>query len=187
VIEGEPLDLSNVNRYMLSRASLDGAGKTEILASYADAHLTVTGVQLRFEPRTAAQLRPLADRILVGVDHIPSRWLVQEYARGWVGVGRTQSLDVLVSSHRPGQACAGCLHQREPDAAELVPTISFVSFWSGLLLVLELLTEASGQAPGRQAVFCWPFGYDGPHLMRLDIAAQSSCRVGCSASRARAA
>ncbi|HEY3069424.1 MAG TPA: hypothetical protein VGJ34_03830 [Gaiellaceae bacterium] len=32
--------------------------------------------------------RPLAERIRVGVDHRPSRWLVQREAPAWVGVGR---------------------------------------------------------------------------------------------------
>ncbi|MBA3422726.1 MAG: hypothetical protein H0U12_12720 [Thermoleophilaceae bacterium] len=187
VIEGEGLDLSNVNRYMLSRASLDGVMKTRMLASCSRPQLRITGVPHRYDADRASAIGPLAPRVLVGVDHIPSRWLVQERATGWVGVGATQSLDTLVSAHRPGEPCAGCLHQREPDADELVPTISFVSFWSGLLLALELLTEAAGAKPDQQALFCWPFGYDGPHLMRLPVAAQPACPVGCAASRARAA
>jgi hypothetical protein len=149
--------------------------------------LRIAGVRVRYDADTAATTGPLAARVLVGVDHIPSRWLVQQHATGWVAVGATQSLDALASAHRPGTACAGCLHQREPDADELVPTISFVSFWSGLMLALELLTEAAGATPDHQALFCWPFGYDGPHLMRLPVAAQPACPVGCVASRARAA
>jgi len=187
VIEGEALDLSNVNRYMLSRASLDGRAKTRMLVSHSSPRFRITGLPLRYDAGTAATIGPLASRVLVGVDHIPSRWLVQEHATDWVAVGATQSLDALASAHRPGEPCAGCLHQREPDADELVPTISFVSFWSGLMLALELMTEAAGAKPDQQALFCWPFGYDGPHLMRLTVAAQPACPVGCVASRARAA
>jgi hypothetical protein len=187
VIEGEALDLSNVNRYMLSRASLDGDPKTQMLEAHSCPRLRITGVPVRYDADTAATVGPLAARVLVGVDHIPSRWLVQQHAPGWVAVGETQSLDALASAHRSGEPCAGCLHLREPDADELVPTISFVSFWSGLMLALELLTEAADANADQQALFGWPFGYEGPHLMRLGVAAQPACPVGCVASRARAA
>jgi hypothetical protein len=187
VIERDALDLSNVNRYMLSRASFDGIAKTQMLAAYSTPLLRITGLPLRYEEQSVERVGALAPRVLVGVDHIPSRWLVQRHAAGWVGVGATQSLDALVSAHLPGEACAGCLHGREPDADELVPTISFVSFWSGLLLALELLSTCAGECSQQQAVFCWPFGYDGPHLMRMLIAAQPDCRVRCAASRAQAA
>jgi hypothetical protein len=187
VIEAEALDLSNVNRYMLSRASLSGVGKTRMLESYSSRRFRITGVARRYDADAASTIGALAPRVVVGVDHIPSRWLVQARAPGWVGVGATQSLDALASAHRPGEPCTGCLHQREPDADELVPTISFVSLWSGLMLALELLTETASAKPDAQALFCWPFGYDGPYLMRLPVAAQQGCPVGCEASRARAA
>jgi hypothetical protein len=187
VIEAEALDLSNINRYMLALRRHVGMAKTEMLESYAGGGIQVVGVPLRLEERTIEEIGPLADRVLVGVDHIPSRWLIQREAPAWVGVGSTQSLDVLVSSHAHGEACAGCLHPRDIDNDAVVPTISFVSFWAGLLLALELLCEATGQRSRPQAVFAWPFGYDGPHLVRLPVAAQQACPVGCEASRRRAA
>jgi hypothetical protein len=187
VIEAEALDLSNMNRYMLALGRHVGMAKTEILESYAGDGLQVAGVPLRLEEQTIEEIGPLADRVLVGVDHIPSRWLIQREAPGWVAVGSTQSLDVLVSSHSHGEPCAGCLHPRDIDNDGVVPTISFVSFWAGLLLALELLCETSCQTPRPQAVFAWPFGYNGPHLMRLPVAAQQACPVGCEASRRKAA
>jgi hypothetical protein len=187
VIESETLDLSNVNRYMLSRASLDGIAKTTMLASFSTPSLQIAGLSLHYDEKTVDHVGPLARRVLVGVDDIPSRWFIQSHARDWVGVGATQSLDALASTHLPGEACAGCLHGREPDGTELIPTISFVSFWSGLLLALELLTASAGVRPAQQAIFCWPFGYDGPHLMRLPVAAQPTCPVGCIASRGQRA
>jgi hypothetical protein len=187
VIEAEALDLSNINRYMLVVRRHVGMAKTEILESYAGGGLQVAGVPLRLEERTIEEIGPLADRVLVGVDHIPSRWLIQREAPAWVAVGSTQSLDVLVSSHGLGEACAGCLHPRDIDNDAVVPTISFVSFWAGLLLALELLCETTDQTPHPQAIFAWPFGYNGPHLMRLPVAAQPACPVGCEASRRKAA
>jgi hypothetical protein len=49
---------------------------------------------------------------------------------------------VLVSAHAPGLACAGCVHPRDKDIASDIPTISFVSFWAGLIQALELATTA---------------------------------------------
>jgi hypothetical protein len=187
VIEAEALDLSNINRYMLVLRRHVGMAKAETLESYAGGGLQVAGVRLRLEDPTIEEIGPLADRVLVGVDHIPSRWLIQREAPGWVAVGSTQSLDVLVSSHPLGEPCAGCLHPRDIDNDAVVPTISFVSFWAGLLLALELLCEAAGQTVCPQAIFEWPFGHDGPHLMRLPVAAQDACPVGCEASQRKAA
>jgi hypothetical protein len=187
VIEREVLDLSNVNRYMLSRASLDGIAKTTMLTAYSTSRLSISGLPIRYDEKSIARVGPLAPRVLVGVDHIPSRWVVQREASGWVGVGATQSLEALVSGHSPGEPCAGCLHGREPDGDNLVPTISFVSFWSGLLLALELLTQAAGERPEHPSLLCWPFGYGGPQLTRLPVAPQRGCPVRCGASRAMAA
>jgi hypothetical protein len=183
VIEAETLDLSNINRYMLALRRHVGIAKTEIVELYAGDGIQVEGVRLRLEEWTIEEIGSLADRVLVGVDHIPSRWLVQREAPAWVGVGSTQSLDVLVSSHPHGEACAGCLHPRDIDNEVVVPTISFVSFWAGLLLALELLCETSCPTSRAQAVFAWPFGYNGPYLMRLPVAPQQACPVGCEASR----
>jgi hypothetical protein len=187
VIEAEALDLSNINRYMLALRRHVGTAKTEMLESYAGGGIEVAGVPLRLEEPTIEEIGPLAHHVLVGVDYIPSRWLIQREAPGWVGVGSTQSLDVLVSSHAQGEACAGCLHPREIDNDAVVPTISFVSFWAGLLLALELLCETTGHTSRAQAVFAWPFGYNGPHLMRLPVAVQHACPVGCEASQRKAA
>jgi hypothetical protein len=112
---------------------------------------------------------------------------VQREVGGWIAVGGTQSAEVMVSAHRGGEPCAGCLHPREPEVDEFVPTISFVSFWSGLLLALELLSEAARARPPQQALLCWPFGWGGPSLLRTPVAAQAACPVGCPASRAQAA
>ena len=187
VVEAEPLDLSNLNRYMLSRESLNGVAKIAMLEGFTRPGFEITGMRRRFENETLNLVGPLAQRVLVGVDHIPSRWLAQRHAPSWVGVGATQSLESMVSAHLPGEPCSGCLHPREPEVDETVPTISFVSFWAGLLLALELLSEAGGARADDQALLCWPFGWDGPHLMRLPVAAQAHCPVRCPASRRSAA
>lgn len=186
VIESDRLDLSNLNRYMLGRHSHDKQAKSQILESYNTSHFKIGGVSARYEEDTRSQLGPLRKRVLVGVDHIPSRWLTQREAMGWVGVGSTQSVEVLVSAHDPGTPCAGCLHPREIRVDPEAPTISVVSFWAGLLLALELLCDAAGAKPTTPVIAFWPLNY-GPSLMRLGLAPHADCPVGCVASRPSAA
>lgn len=186
VIENDALEASNLNRYYYSRRREISLPKTDHLSFQSDERFKIKGVELRFESDTLERVGVLADRVLVGVDHIPSRWLIQEAAPAWVGVGATQSLSTLVSSHRPGEPCAGCLHPRPLPADPEAATLSFVSFWAGLLLAMELLCEVDGRQPAAQSIYCEPFGYNGPHLMRLDVAAQPECPVKCPASRKRA-
>ena len=67
-----------------------------------------------------------------------------------------------------------------------IPTISFVSFWVGLIQALELVASATGQAPAwTRSTHVWPFGLDNPrgiHPFRQDPTA--GCPVGCRASAA---
>lgn len=186
VIENDTLDLSNLNRYMLARHRHAKQAKTQILESYSTSAFKIDGVSVRYEEDTLSQIGPLRERVLAGVDHIPSRWLAQREATGWVGVGSTQSVEVLVSAHDPGMPCAGCLHPREIELDPQAPTISVVSFWAGLLLALELLCDAAGAKPTTPVIACWPLNH-GPSLMRLGLAPQAACPVGCAASRPSAA
>jgi hypothetical protein len=98
---------------------------------------------------TAPYLAPLAPRLLIGVDHIPSRWAAQSADPGWVCVGASSHDYVLVSAHPSGEPCAGCVHPRDEAAAGEIPIISFVSFWVGLIQALELVAHAAaGHKPG---------------------------------------
>lgn len=139
-------------------------------------HAFVIAPPLMKSEASRHEILPFAPRVLVGVDHIPSEYL---------SVGSTQSLEVVVSQHRPGDACAGCLHPEEPpDRDATVATISFVSFWAGLLQALYLISETLAVEPAGQVVTCWPFGWDGVTLLWHPLAPQARCPVSCDASRA---
>lgn len=96
VVEAETLDLSNLNRYQLARRSHVGLAKTELLSEYSTGGFRIAGIPLRFERETRTQILPLAPRVLVGVDHIPSRWAAQQEWPPWVSIGSTESLVVVV-------------------------------------------------------------------------------------------
>ncbi len=175
VFEDDILEMSNLNRYFFSRASEMGIDKIDHLAAAGIPALRVTGQKLRYDQAAAARFSPLAEKVIVGVDHIPSRWLVAEHSPNWLGVGSTQALTALVSSHRPQEACARCQHPVPLEDDGEVATISFVSFWAGLLLAMELLSFADGHPSSAQTLYCQPFGFDGPLLMRTPLAAREDC------------
>lgn len=185
VIESDTVEISNLNRYPLMRRSHCGSLKAEVLASYGRPGLTISAVPERFTSQTARTIGPLAPRVFVGVDHIPSRWVVQRAYPDWLCVGSTSHLFSLVSIHQPGDPCAGCLHPRDDDAPGLIPTISFVSFWAGLLQVRYLIASLHGySAP--QSLYCWPFGLDGRRAISpVGVPRTTRCPVQCPASLLR--
>lgn len=144
VIEPECGDLSNLNRYPLMRRSRCRMRKIDDLGSQLLAGLKVDGVSLRYDEETCAVFDPLAPSVLVGVDHIPSRWLVQEAKPVWLAVGATEDFFASVSFHAPKLACAGCAHPEYSEVGGPIPTVAFVSFIGGLMLA-ALLAEHIAQ------------------------------------------
>jgi hypothetical protein len=187
IIEQDLLDLPNLNRYALARRSMMDWPKTRALEAFQTPAITITGHEQFFDDATAAGLAPIAPRLLVGVDRIPSRWDAQRaIGPGWVCTGSSSHDFVLVSAHPAGAACAGCVHPRDENIAGDIPTISFVSFWAGLIQALELVATATGHAPAwTRSTNIWPLGLDNPrgiHPFRQE--AFIRCPVGCRASAA---
>jgi hypothetical protein len=101
VIEPEFADLSNLNRYMLLLHShLDAQKAKEFEEICAGTGLAIEPVPKRYEAKEveAIRLRAVA---LVGVDDIPSRWLVQRAKPTWLGVGATTHWSAMASFHAP--------------------------------------------------------------------------------------
>lgn len=153
-IERKELDPPDLNRYLLALGRHLGLPKVDILASVSRGRLEITGVEALYDEATRDQLAPLAPRVMVGVDHVPSRWLVQSEEPQTLIVGATEGFEALVSFHRPGLSCAGCLHPTRPpdEATRTVPTIFFVSFFSGFFQALLLAAVANGHEPGGQVI-----------------------------------
>ena len=185
IIEPDLLAISNLNRYALARRSMLTWLKTHALEIFGTASFRITGCSETFDDTTARRLGPVAPRLLVGVDHIPSRWVAQRAAASsWICVGASSHDFVLVSAHPPGSACA------DEHVGGQIPTISFVSFWAGLVQALELITEAAGRSPASAtSTHIWPFGLEnrrGVYQFAQDAVAW--CPVRCRASaRLRAA
>lgn len=132
---------------------------------------------MRFEPGLS-----LASTVLIGVDDIPSLWSAQATGPEWMAVGATAGFSVQVSEHRPGEPCAGCLHPVAATATGPIPTLAFVSFWSGLLLVARWLQHLDGAADPTSQTFFTPLRPEGWAYSGLGVAANPACPVQCAAS-----
>jgi hypothetical protein len=175
---------SNLNRNKLSLKEDVGRLKVDVVARRCP--------QFALEPIAARygngnpELEKLSPRVIVGVDDIPSRWEVQRRGPAWLAVGGTSHFNVSSSVHRLGEPCSGCLHPIDEPGPDAIPTVSFVSFWAGLLTVVRLLQDALGiPCPrGRQHLWLSPLGMGVPRAaMWSPVPARKDCPVKCFASR----
>jgi ThiF family len=177
---------SNLNRNMLSTVSDVGQPKVHVVARRCATKLQIEPVPYRFFGKSFGILE-LCQRVLVGVDDIPSRWEVQRHAPGWVAVSGTSHFSVSSSAHSVGEPCCGCLHPvDDPAGANPIPTVAFVSFWAGLAMAVRLLREAlvSPYSTDRQHLWLTPLRMDLPRAgMWLPVAPRRDCPVHCLASR----
>ena len=182
----DTLELSNLNRYMFGRRSDLGRNKAELLSGYKTPNVKISYVPTMFSDQWVKEHGPLAPTVLVGVDDIPSRWTVQRAAPLWCCVGATSHLwPVLVSTHNDGEPCAGCAHPNDSDVDGEIPTISFVSFWAGILQVRALLLHALGAISELPQILVAPAGLLGDHgVTRMELPPNEVCPVQCRASRA---
>ncbi|PYY13062.1 MAG: hypothetical protein DMG60_22690 [Acidobacteria bacterium] len=131
---------SNLNRNMLTLACDVGLPKVQVVTQRCGTNLRLQPIAERFDERLFSE--PLAPRMLVGVDDIPSRWHAQRQAPGWLAVSGTSHFNVSSSAHRKDQPCSGCLHPfDDPGGLNPIPTVSFVSFWAGLAMAVRLIRE----------------------------------------------
>lgn len=182
VLDDDVSAMSNLNRNALLRRSRVEHPKVEDLASYGNS-LRIEGIPVRYSSSVGVKL---ADTVLVGVDHIPSRWIVQRTGAEWIGVGATDLFMAQVSNHIPGAPCSACAYPYGNDPNGDIPTVAFVSFWSGLLLAVELIRYRSGgsaQLLPRQRLFCAlrPESF-GPS--RLPLAFHEACPLQCRKAEA---
>jgi hypothetical protein len=153
ILEYTGSDDSNLNRYMLLLRSQVGEPKLESLLRTEVGGLRLTGCPVRYDADSLRRVGTLALAVLVGVDHVPTRWFVQSQHDGWLGIGATTHWNAMASFHDPQSACAMCLHPHDDAQDTLIPTVAFVSFWSGLFLACDFVRRAGGESlnwPTRQ-------------------------------------
>jgi hypothetical protein len=144
VVEPEVLDLTNCNRYALSRRSQVGHLKVDILAQCSSSSVAIRGTVTRLEERTAGLLEPLAPIVVVGTDNLPSRWDTQKMRPRWLVVGGTTEFMAMASEHDGTGGCARCVHSHDDGVRATIPTVSFVSYLAGLTVCARVLQHAAG-------------------------------------------
>jgi molybdopterin/thiamine biosynthesis adenylyltransferase len=180
VVDAERADLSNVNRYALLRASENGRLKTEQLERASGDSIRIVGVPRLFTDDTRETIVPLADVVLVGVDDVEARWWVQQEQPAWLAVGATGNHLAQLTTHVPDEPCAACIHS-VPLPRQTIPTISFISFWAGLLQACALV---SGMRRRSSNVLVYPFALGGPSaISTFQLMANSACPLACAAAR----
>ena len=177
VFDDEMLEPSNLNRYSLARQSDLGRLKTEVLSEKLANSFRIEGIPSRFDEMT----RTTAPCILVGADNLEARWLAQMSLPEWLGIGATGDFMTLTSEHPRTWPCAGCLHPHDDGVDLPIPTVSFVSYWAGLLLASRLLARAIRIPPtrSRQALLLWPLRLDLPaSLAWVPVLENPDCPLG---------
>lgn len=178
IYDDDAISLDNLNRCGLFTRADQGCTKVETLCGFAAEELRLRPRARRFEKGGS-----LAPRVIVGVDHIPSRWSVQRAAPGWLGVAGTSHFAAIASEHLPGGPCAGCLHPVDDPTEGPVPTVSFVSALAGTLLAHRLLASAAGLAPV-DPTWAWALAlFEQRGLTEIGLTGDCRCPVGCMASR----
>jgi hypothetical protein len=180
-MDSETADITNLNRYALTRLSNVGALKTMIVCTSASGELRFTGLDVHLDDEALERVQPLAPRLIVGTDNLASRWLAQSAMReGWLAISATDHFLSLTSEHAPGLGCARCLHDRDDGVVAQIPTVSFVSFWGGLTLAARLVRVAAGArvTTGEQVDLLWTLQLGGDHgRTRYDVACSRCLRA----------
>jgi len=184
IFEHDVTEASNLNRNMLTLREDIGHAKVRVVARRCPELIAGT-IPARYG-NGDVELEKLAPRVVVGVDDIPSRWQVQRRQPAWLVVGGTSHFNVSSSIHSLGEACSGCLHPIDEPGPNVIPTVSFVSFWAGLITATRLLMEATGKPHSLRKQHLWlsPLRMDLPRAaMWSPVPPRRDCPVKCLASR----
>ena len=176
---------TNFNRNMLSLVTDVGLEKVLLVANRCSSHFDLTPKRQRVAAGDGVE--PLAPYVLVGVDDIPSRWLVQRRTSGVLVVSGTSHFSISSSSHTPSDACCGCQHPVDDLAGPItIPTVSFVSFWAGLAMAVQLIRHRVGAPypPDYQHLWLTPLRMDQRYAaLWSPVATRVDCPVRCVRSR----
>ncbi len=187
IFDDDATDESNFNRNPLTLITDVQIKKVVVAAHRCRSKLQLESISERFTDEVAGTTG-LAPRVLVGVDHIPTRWLVQRCEPDWLSVGATSHFNILVSSHARCDPCSGCLHPYDEDGGgNLLPSVSFVSFWAGLAMAVRLVREALGYPYQQHQQQLWmaPLRMDQPRAtIWSPVAVRKDCPVPCRRSQA---
>lgn len=181
-IDDDDVEIHNVNRCLQFRASDARKPKVDVLGASSRGLFAIDGIKARLTRQSLDEIAPLADRVVAGVDNSSARWFIQEQWPRHLYIGATSNQEAVLTTHHPGEPCAGCAHPDPLPDGEMVPTISFVSFWAGLLQACALLVEAEQPQPARR-VTVYPFALGQPVWSSgAELPMGGRCAIHCPVS-----
>ena len=181
-IDDDDVELHNLNRCLQFRTGDIRKPKVDALRDSSSGLMAIDGIEARLTPESLAGIAPLAERVVAGVDNSKARWFTQEQLPPHLYIGATSNQEAVLTSHHPGEPCAGCAHPDPLPEGEMVPTISFVSFWAGLLQACALLLEAERAQPA-QRVTVYPFALGQSNWGRAaELPTGGRCSIHCPVS-----
>jgi hypothetical protein len=137
--------LSNANRcpYVM----VDELGRPKVIAirDLLPVRIRLTPIPDHLNGETRETV-PSGSAIVVGADDISVRHFAQRLDPDWLVIGATSHFLALVTEHPLGEPCAGCAHVRLGDETAVIPTWSIISFWSGFLVALRVISRAMGRS-----------------------------------------
>lgn len=172
----------NRNRNVLLLPDFERLPKVDLFEHFS-LGLTVTGIPRHFE---RPDLATIAERVAVGVDDIPTRWMLAGARTSWMGVGATSHFNSMASVHYPYAACAACLHPHDEPMDGDTPTIAFVSFLAGLLVAADLLRDVSGAEASLTSRYRYLTPLQLGGMWEGPVAPTQRCPAKCPMSRLRA-
>lgn len=172
----------NRNRNVLLLPQFERLPKVDLFQHFGVA-LTINGIPRHFQ---RADLDTVSERIAVGVDDIPTRWMLAGAPARWMGVGATSHFNAMASVHYPYAACAACLHPHDEPLEGETPTIAFVSFLAGLLMAADLLRDVAGWEASLASRYRYLTPLQIQGAWEGPVAPTPRCPAKCPASRLRA-
>ncbi|MBL0924265.1 MAG: hypothetical protein IBJ12_07340 [Sphingomonadaceae bacterium] len=146
--------------------------------------LTIEPVPRHFEEYDLASL---AERVVVGVDDIPTRWMLARGNPAWMGVGATSHFSAMASVHYAHSACAACLHPKDEVVEGDTPTVAFVSFFAGLQVAADFMRDVSGYDLNLASRQNYWTPFHPQNEMPSKVYPVAGCPAGCYASQIKRA
>ena len=176
-------DHPNRNRNMLLLPEFVDHPKVELFKHFGSG-ISVEPVNRHFDE---SDLPSLSDHVAVGVDDIPTRWILAKRRSSWMGVGATSHFDSMASVHYPYSACAACLHPEDETQAGPTPTIAFVSFLAGLMMAADFLRYVASSDASLASRYRYLNALHSGNPWSSSVVPRVDCPAGCPASQLLAA
>jgi hypothetical protein len=160
-----------------------GRPKVDTLEHWGRGGFEIVGHREMVDEPALARIGPCASQVMMGTDNAEARLILQRSWPAWLGVAGTAGFMAMVSEHEPGQPRAGCLRSLTENVPGDVPTVSFVSYWAGLLAAMRLVRRRllGSVLPAEQMTVMWPDRLDSvTAFMPGPVPRMPGCRVGCT-------